>query len=43
MFCLKEAYKLARQKMVGLGHRKGVKRAERTESTGAEAGGLVWG
>lgn len=43
MFLLKEAYKLARQKTVGSGHRKGVRQAERTESTGVAEAGLVWG
>lgn len=40
---LKEAYKLARQKTVGSGHRKGVRQAERDrEHRVAEAGGQ-WG
>ena len=43
VFRLKEAYKLARQEMVGLGHRKGVNRAERTGSTERAEGGLVCG
>lgn len=38
MFHRKDAYKLTRQEMVGLGHRKEVLQAERTCAKGTEIG-----